>query len=96
MIINNLKEINKKKIRELDIKLKEADKEQLEILKKEILIQKKIETILNEDEAVFFKIQMEDALKILSKLVSEGDLKETYLKLISADEFKRLKDCHKI
>ena len=94
MKIEELKNINKQKIADLELKL--DNKNENAHLKKELFIQKKIESILEEDEAIFFKIPMESSLKILSKLVDETDLKETYLNLISPSEFKSLKNDYKI
>ena len=94
MKIEKLKNINKQKIADIELNLN--NKKENVNLKKELLIQKKIESILEEDEAIFFKIPMESSLKILSKLVDEKDLKETYLNLISPSEFKALKNNYKI
>ncbi|MBP3502748.1 MAG: hypothetical protein J6K42_04630 [Clostridia bacterium] len=96
MRIKEIKDVNKQKIAELELKQNNQNKNAYVDLEKELLIQKKIELILEEDEAIFFKIPMESSLKILSKLVDEKDIKRTYLNLISTNEFKELKNNYKI
>lgn len=96
MKIKEIKDINKQKIADLELKMNNRNKNAYVDLEKELLIQKKIELILEEDEAIFFKIPMESSLKILSKLVDEKDIKRTYLNLISPNEFKELKNNYKI
>ena len=78
--IEELRRINTNKIEEL--KNKENTK------KKEIEIHITIKEIL-EDSSCFFKIDMKTGINILSKLIEEESIKETYLDLISAEKFKK-------
>lgn len=58
---------------------------------KTIEICEKIASILEKDPAIFFKIDMESALKILIQLIPEKEVKSVYESLISPDSFKELR-----
>ena len=52
--------------------------------------------MLDEDEGIFFKINMKQGLKILSQIVSKDELKSTYMDLIGIESFMNLKRNMKI
>ena len=81
MNIDELRKINEKKIDELSI---------LNDNEKDLNIHKMLKELLM-DDTLFFKIKMDEALKILSVLVDEKDLLNTYKSLISPDEYQKLK-----
>ena len=92
MQVNDLKSINNDRIKQLE---EDAIKGQKD-LELKIEIHKKIQELLEKDEAVFFNIQYDEAMKILSYIVPEEDIKETYRSLTSAETFKDLKRRFKI
>jgi hypothetical protein len=95
MSFEELKKLNEDKLNLYHTKLNEAEKQNntVEILnlKKEIDIHKKIQKLLEKNPGIFFQISMEDALKILSKLVNEKDLKNTYVSMIDPQKYAELK-----
>lgn len=60
-------------------------------LEREIEIHKRIKTLFEKYEALFFQISMNNAVKILSKLVPKEDIEEVYAELISVENFKNLR-----
>ena len=46
-------------------------------------------------ESLFFQISMDDAVKILSKLISKEEIKNVYAELISAENYKILREKNK-
>ena len=52
----------------------------------------KLKNILDKDKAIFFKVPIETAYKMLSIIIEKDNIEEVYLKLISADNYKKLKD----
>lgn len=95
MNIQELKEINKKKLEKMRIDAKKNPSN--EQLKFRLNINEKIAEIFEKDEGIFFKIKIEDAYKILSNIIEKAeDIKKTYIDLTSEKEFKRLKKANKI
>ena len=86
MNIDELLKINSEKLEEAR---KEADSEK-------ILVHEKIASILETDPAIFFKIDMESALKILVQLLPEDKIKEAYTNLMSPESFENLRRNFKI
>ena len=87
MTIEELKIINEKKLNDYIQKDNKSNKD----INKEILIHEKIKKLLDNNPGLFFQISMEEALKILSKLVDESQLKEVYTSLIKPDKYKELR-----
>lgn len=56
--------------------------------KEEMKIQLAINEILKDDYC-FFKMKMDLAIDILTKLIEKDNIKETYLELINAQNFKK-------
>lgn len=86
MSIEELIKINNEKLEEAR---NETDSEK-------IMIHEKIASILESDPAIFFKIDMESALKLLVQLLPEDKVKEAYTSLISPDSFGNLRRNFKI
>lgn len=86
MNIDELLKINSEK---LEKARKEEDSEK-------ILVHEKIASILETDPAIFFKIDMESALKILVQLLPEDKVKEAYTSLMSPESFENLRRNFKI
>ena len=86
MSIEELIKINNEKLEEAR---NETDSEK-------IMIHEKIASILESDSAIFFKIDMESALKLLVQLLPEDEVKEAYTSLISPDSFGNLRRNFKI
>ena len=74
---DDLKKINESKIEEYKDKNNEEFEIQLSI--KEIL----------EDNNCFFNIDISTAIDLLTKLIEKDNIKETYIDLISAHNFKK-------
>ena len=94
MTFEELKQINNDKLN--NYKMKINDSEEDANVKKEIEIHEKIKLILDNNPGMFFQIPMEESLKILSKLVDEEELKDTYLSLIEPDKFRELRNDFKV
>ena len=93
MDIESLKTINEEKI---NYYMQLVKKNKCEENEKEFEIHTRIKKILDKDESIFFKISMEDALKVLSKLIPKDSLKSTYSDLISGKNFKDLRNRFKV
>lgn len=87
MTFNELKKINEDKLEKYKNKLNNSDAN----IQKEILIHEKIKEIFDANPAIFFQIPLEEALKILSKLVKKEELKDVYTSLIQPDEYEKLR-----
>jgi hypothetical protein len=96
MNFEELKKINEDKLNFYNTQLNKANSNDIAGLKKEIEIHTKIQKLLENNPGLFFQISMEDALKILSKLVDEKNLKNTYISMIDSQKFKELKKNFKI
>ena len=81
MDVDMLIELNSEKLQEA---ITNQDTRTVEICEK-------IASILEKDPAIFFKIDMESALKILIQLIPEEEVKSVYESLISPDSFKELR-----
>lgn len=73
-----------------------VNNEKLEIARnnqdsKIIEIHERIASILEKDPAIFFRIDMESALKILVQLFPEDEVKDKYIALISPQNYQELK-----
>ena len=88
MTFNELKRINNNR---LEMYKKEYKSSNNIDIYKQILIHEKIKELFEDNPAIFFKISMEESLKILSKLVLEKNLKETYTELIDPKKYKELR-----
>ena len=88
MTFNELKRINNNR---LEMYKKEYKSSNNIDIYKQILIYEKIKELFEDNPAIFFKISMEESLKILSKLVLEKNLKETYTELIDPKKYKELR-----
>ena len=86
MSINELIEISNKK-------LEQAKSENNE---KNIMLYEKISQLFKDQPALFFEIDMENALKILLQLLPEDQVKEAYKSLISPEQFEELRRKFKI
>ena len=87
MNIQDIRMKNEEKIKELENYLKKVSSLELQ---KELDMQLKIQKVL-EDEAIFFKINANDALHILKYYYEKEDLKQIYLSLISQEQYMELK-----
>lgn len=87
MNIQEIRMKNEEKIKELENYLKKVSSLELQ---KELDTQLKIQKVL-EDEAIFFKINANDALHILKYYYEKEDLKQIYLSLISQEQYMELK-----
>lgn len=94
MKFNDIKQKNENKIKEIEKQMEEA--EDKNILNTKLEIHRKIQELLEKDEAIFFNIQMDESMKILSYIIDEKDIEETYRELTSAEVFKDLKNRFKI
>ena len=89
MTFNEIKEINEKKLNYYqNIEKQNLNQENLKI---KIEIHIRIKKLLEENEALFFQISMEESLAILSQLFPEEDLKKVYANLISQTNYVDLK-----
>lgn len=86
MNVNDLKLLNEDKINKFK---SESNNDKLEI-------HFKIKKILENDEAVFFKLPMSTSYKILINLVGKDKIEDTYLELISSNNYKKLRDEFKL
>ena len=89
---NKLKEINEQKIAQLN----EQASENNEGVGRKIEIHNTIKRLLDIDEGLFFNINYEEGTKILSYIVEENNVEDTYKELTSAEQFARLKKEFKI
>ena len=89
MILDELKQINNSKIEYYE-NLKQSDDNNQEI-QKELDIHLGMKKLFDQHESLFFEIQMDDALKLLGKLVPEDEVQETYKKLIGVDSYLYLR-----
>ena len=87
MNIQEIRMKNEEKIKELENYLKKVSSLELQ---KELDTQLKIQKVL-EDEAIFIKINANDALHILKYYYEKEDLKQIYLSLISQEQYMELK-----
>ena len=87
MNIQDIRMKNEEKIKELENYLKKVSSLELQ---KELDMQLKIQKVL-EDEAIFFKINANDALHILKYYYEKEDLKQIYLSLFSQEQYMELK-----
>ena len=87
MNIQDIRMKNEEKIKELENYLKKVSSLELQ---KELDMQLKIQKVL-EDEAIFLKINANDALHILKYYYEKEDLKQIYLSLISQEQYMELK-----
>ena len=95
MNFEELKNANKNKINQIKLELK--DNNQDLNLKKRLILQTKIDRLLNDDDALFFNITIEEAYKILEQILDDKDLiKDTYTNLTSPHEYERLRREFKI
>ena len=81
--MEELKKINNLKIEELTNKNTNKD-----INEEELQVQLSIKEIFA-DNYCFFKMKMNVAIDILTKLIEKDNIKETYLYLINAENFKK-------
>ncbi|MBQ3408444.1 MAG: hypothetical protein IJH12_04490 [Clostridia bacterium] len=88
MTFDELKKINEDKLEEYKKVLNNSDVN----IQKEILIHEKIKEIFDENPAIFFQIPLEEALKILSKLVKKEELRDVYTSLIQPDKYEKLRN----
>lgn len=88
MSFDELIEKNIRKIKELE-KLIKKDKKNKELIK-QLEINKKIGDLLKSGETIFFKISMDDSIKILEQIIDKEKAKEVYLDFISAEQYSKL------
>ena len=92
MKLLDLKEINEIKLKEY---LEQNQEKKDSNIEREIEIHKRIKKLLEKYESLFFQISMDDAVKILSKLISKEEIKNVYAELISAENYKILREKNK-
>ena len=89
-----LKEINNKKIEELQKKMSpEKNDEDLNI---KMEIRKRIKDLLEKDEALFFNISYEEGITILAYILDSNEVQSVYEDLTSPQNFLKLKKEFKI
>lgn len=89
MDINDLILINNDKINRLKTDLNTENKvSNIELLDTHL----KIQEIFEKDEGVFFKIQMNEALKILRYLFEEDEVMKVYSKIINLKNYQKSKN----
>lgn len=86
MTIENLLEINEKKLEEA----KNAGDA------RKIMLHEKLAQLFKDQPEIFFKTDMESSLKILVQLLPEEQIKEAYKSLISPESFEKLRRKFKI
>ena len=86
MTIDNLLEINNKKLEEAK---KSGDE-------RKIMLHEKLAKLFQDQPEIFFKTDMESSLKILVQLLPEDQIKDAYTSLISPENFENLRRKFKI
>lgn len=89
MNINDIRKLNAQRIEELTNI--QSDSEATKLKKQ---VHQKIKNIIEEDDAIFFKLDLEDSLKILNCLfdISDAEILNIYKELVSPKTFKNLED----
>lgn len=88
MNFDDVKKLNIKKIN--DIK-KQIRKNPDDInIKKQLEINEKINELFKDGESIFFKMSMEDSIKILEQILNKEEAMEFYLESISPESYEKL------
>ena len=85
-----LKKLNVNKIKDLEKKIKKDSTS--DVLNRQLEINKKIDNLFQEGESIFFKLKMEDSLKILQQILNKDDAMKVYLEFISPNSYSNLVD----
>lgn len=94
MSFEELRRINKNKIEKIKKDIIENPNDNK--LKMQLQISQEIDGLFMQDEAIFFKLQTEDAIKILEQILEPETINNAYLELISPSNYSELLNNFKI